>query len=140
MDRTQVGEFVPHQTPFSEAQTTLSLTNEAQTQRQEFNRLLLDLIAEEIRRHPDTRFFQILSSMRIVDGKDRFYEEPWDTINRFHEAVRSDKWTPTQLDRLLSLLSERLDVYHGLKHLKIEESARKDVLAVLDEIQELRSQ
>jgi hypothetical protein len=78
MDRTQVGEFVSHETPSSEAQT----------QRQEFNRLLLDLIAEEVRRYPDMRFLQILSSMRIVDSEDRFYEEPWDTINRFHEAVR----------------------------------------------------
>jgi hypothetical protein len=107
----QVGEFVPHDTSSTEAQDALCLMGEAQintshkapadetrgrscytgetiSERQELNRLLLDLIAEEVRRYPDMRFLQILLAMKIVDGEDRFYEEPWDTINRFHGAVR----------------------------------------------------
>lgn len=57
-------------------------------ERKESNLLLLKKIEAVIKASPDIRFIQALFALRIIDQDqngniiDRFYEEPYDTLNR----------------------------------------------------------
>ena len=50
--------------------------------RQLYNRKIANIILNEIEKHPQLRFIQILWSLHIVDHEDRFYEESTDTLAR----------------------------------------------------------
>ena len=58
------------------------------------NREILTILAEMIEKLPDLRFHQILWTLKIEDGTDKFYEEPSDTlmalkyrINELHDLL-----------------------------------------------------
>jgi hypothetical protein len=49
--------------------------------RQVNNRKILSIISNIIEQYPDWRFQQILTNLNLVTvGRDRFYEEPDDTL------------------------------------------------------------
>lgn len=48
----------------------------------EDNKRLLKLLSDRIEKYPDLRFIQALWSLRIIDKKDRFYEESSETLER----------------------------------------------------------
>lgn len=51
-------------------------------ERKENNLKILKRLESYLNKYPDTRFIQALWSLHIVDGLDRFYEEPSITIKR----------------------------------------------------------
>ena len=55
--------------------------------RLEANRELLKLVSTVVEMYPDWRFQQVLWNMSIVDGTDKFYEEPVDTLKRVREHL-----------------------------------------------------
>lgn len=55
--------------------------------RQTNNRKILSIISNIIEQYPDWRFQQILTNLNLVTvGKDRFYEEPDETLKMITEC------------------------------------------------------
>ena len=55
--------------------------------RLEANRALLKLVSTVVEMYPDWRFQQVLWTMSITDGTDKFYEESVDTLKRVREHL-----------------------------------------------------
>lgn len=61
-------------------------------------RILSELIQYSLL-HPDLRFIQILWNLKVIDRnddleiKDRFYEEPEETLNRLMEVIHGGNKT-----------------------------------------------
>ena len=51
-------------------------------ERKENNLKILKKLENYLNKYPDIRFIQALWSLHIIDGLDRFYEEPSITIKR----------------------------------------------------------
>ena len=59
--------------------------------RLEANRALLKLVSTVVEMYPDWRFQQLLMNVGVVDGVDRFYEEPEMTLSRIRATLGLDK-------------------------------------------------
>lgn len=64
------------------------------TKRQEYNLKILQKLFALIMNEPDLRFIQALWALKLVDRdegslsiKDRFYEEPEDTLKRIESRI-----------------------------------------------------
>lgn len=66
-------------------------------ERQLFNLQIIQEILSMVLDEPDLRFIQILWALRLIDRdenmniKDRFYEEPEETLKRIKERLNSSK-------------------------------------------------
>lgn len=77
--------------------------NDFDKKRYEYNKKILAVLADYIEKHPELRFTQILWGLKLIDNetvaldefelavkkkiciKDRYYEEPWDTLERIEQ-------------------------------------------------------
>lgn len=61
--------------------------------RQEYNKKILAILSEYVEKYPDMRFTQALWNLKLIDHEpiidhkpliiiDRYYEEPWVTLER----------------------------------------------------------
>lgn len=55
------------------------------------NKAIMKLLQDVMDVYPDWRFQQLLMNVGVVDGVDRFYEEPDTTLARLRENVGLDK-------------------------------------------------
>lgn len=55
--------------------------------RERCNAILANYVALYMLMHPKLRYIQLLWATKIVDNKDRFYEEPYDTIIRVLQTI-----------------------------------------------------
>ena len=65
--------------------------NEITRRRVKANKAIIKVIEDVMNIFPDWRFQQILMNIGIVDGVDRFYEEPDTTLARTKETLGLDK-------------------------------------------------
>lgn len=61
--------------------------NEIVKRRKKANNELLKILKEVVEAEPQLRFYQLLVAVGIVDGVDRFYEEPDMTLARVKERL-----------------------------------------------------
>ena len=59
--------------------------------RLECNRVIMEILNTVILKYPDWRFQQLLMNVGVVDGVDRFYEEPDMTLSRIRTTLGLDK-------------------------------------------------
>ena len=55
--------------------------------RQQDNIEILRYLIDEVEKHPELRFIQILWGLNIVDNSDRFYEESCITLNKIKRMI-----------------------------------------------------
>lgn len=55
------------------------------------NQLIMDLIEEYLVLHPEMRFNQVLSALRVCEvSSDEFYEESSQTLKRIQEILKEE--------------------------------------------------
>lgn len=54
--------------------------------RAKYNKECLEHLSRYLEAHPELRFIQALWALNIVDREDRFYEEPWVTVEKIKKA------------------------------------------------------
>ena len=52
------------------------------------NKKCLEKLSDFLEAHPKFRFIQALWALNIVDNEDRFYEEPYETLEKIEKAER----------------------------------------------------
>lgn len=70
----------------------LSVNKEHDRLRQEYNRRILRMISDKVEKHPYLRFGQILVNCGVIeDGKDPFYDEPWEIYHRMKRYASKEE-------------------------------------------------
>ena len=65
--------------------------NEITRRRVKANKEIIKCLEDVMKVYPDWRFQQLLMNVGIVDGVDRFYEEPDMTLSRVKATLGLDK-------------------------------------------------
>ena len=65
--------------------------NEITRRRVKANKEIIKCLEDVMKVYPDWRFQQLLMNVGVVDGVDRFYEEPDMTLSRMRTTLGLDK-------------------------------------------------
>ena len=58
--------------------------------RQTANLNIINALTHIVNEHPELRFTQILTILKL--DTDRFFEEPWVTLEKVYETISQMKW------------------------------------------------
>jgi uncharacterized protein YihD (DUF1040 family) len=59
--------------------------------RKKYNEKILTILQREVEENPELRFIQILHKVGIIDGTDKFYEEPKLTYEKIKKEINEEK-------------------------------------------------
>lgn len=59
--------------------------------RKKYNQKILTILEREVEENPQLRFIQILHILGIIDGTDKFYEEPKLTYEKIKKEINEEK-------------------------------------------------
>lgn len=65
--------------------------DEITRRRMKANKEIIKCLEDVMKVYPDWRFQQLLMNVGVVDGVDRFYEEPEMTLSRIRTTLALDK-------------------------------------------------